>query len=51
MLNLDTGELRIPPHTQKAYSNQNTPDPVTFELDRAGDLRTVRTLRVLFRCA
>jgi integrase len=43
-LDLNTGELRIPPHIQKDYPNENTPDPVTFELDRASDLRTVRTL-------
>jgi site-specific recombinase XerD len=45
MLDLDAGELRIPLTIQKDYPNENTPDPVTFELDRAGDLRTVRTLR------
>ena len=45
MLDLDDGELRIPPGIQKQYPNDNTPDTVTFELDRSGDLRTVRTLR------
>jgi len=45
MLDLDMGELRIPPHIQKDYPNDNTPDPATFELDKSGDLRTERTLR------
>jgi len=45
MLDLDERELRIPPHIQKDYPNDNSPDPVTFGLDRGGDLRTVRTLR------
>lgn len=45
MLDLDEQELRIPPHIQKDYPNDNSPDPVTFGLDRGSDLRTVRTLR------
>jgi len=45
MLDLDVGELRIPANIQKDYPNENTPSPATFELDRSGDLRTVRTLR------
>ena len=45
MLDLDAGELRIPPGIQKDYPNDNTPDPVTFALDKSDDLRTVRTLR------
>lgn len=45
MLDLDDGQLRIPGSIQKDYPNDNSPDPVTFELDRSGDLRTVRTLR------
>jgi integrase len=45
MLDLDAGELRIPPRIQKDYPNDNSPDRETFELDRSGDLRTVRTLR------
>ena len=45
MLDLEERELRIPPGIQKNYPNDNSPDPVTFGLDRGGDLRTVRTLR------
>lgn len=45
MLDLDEEQLRIPAGIQKDYPNENTPDPVTFALDRGGDLRTVRTLR------
>jgi integrase len=45
MLDLDENQLRIPAGIQKDYPNDNTPDPVTFELDASGDLRTVRTLR------
>lgn len=45
MVDLDTGELRIPPQIQKDYPNENAPDPATFALDQSGDLRTVRTLR------
>jgi integrase len=45
MLDLDESQLRIPAGIQKDYPNDNTPDPVTFELDASGDLRTVRTLR------
>jgi integrase len=45
MLDLDAAELRIPGHIQKHPPTGATPDPVTFALDRAGTLRTVRTLR------
>jgi len=45
MLDLDEGELRIPPDIQKDYPNENSPSVATFELDQSGDLRTVRTLR------
>jgi len=45
MLDLAERELRIPPEIQKDYPNENTPKRATFELDRGGDLRTVRTLR------
>jgi len=45
MLDLAAGELRIPPGIQKDYPNDNTPNPATFELDPAGDLRTERALR------
>ena len=45
MVDLDEGELRIPASIQKDYPNENTPSPATFELDRGGDLRTVRALR------
>jgi integrase len=45
MLDLDEGELRIPPGIQKDYPNDNNPSRVTFALDPSGDLRTVRTLR------
>jgi integrase len=45
MLDLDSGELRIPPGIQKDYPNDNTPDPSTFDLDRDGSLRTERALR------
>lgn len=46
MVDLDDGQLRIPSFIQKDYPNDNTPDPVTFALDRSGELRTVRTVRV-----
>jgi len=45
MLDLDDGELRIPPGIQKDYPNENSPSVATFELDQSGDLQTVRTLR------
>jgi integrase len=45
MLDLDERELRIPPGIQKDYPNENSPSRATFELDRGGHLRTVRTLR------
>lgn len=45
MLDLEAEELRIPPGIQKDYPNDNTPSAATFELDRSGSLRTVRTLR------
>ncbi len=45
IVDLDEGELRIPASIQKDYPNENTPSPTTFELDRGGDLRTVRALR------
>lgn len=45
MVDLDEGELRIPARIQKDYPNDNTPSAATFELDRSGQLRTVRTLR------
>lgn len=45
MVDLEDGQLRIPPHIQKQYPNGKTPPPVTFELDRDDSLRTVRTLR------
>lgn len=45
MLDLDEEQLRIPAAIQKDYPNDNAPSPVTFELDRSNDLRTVRTLR------
>lgn len=45
MLDLDDDLLRIPVRIQKDYPTDRTPDPVTFELDRTGDLRTVRTLQ------
>jgi len=45
MLDLDEGELRIPADIQKDYPNENSPSPATFELDRSGRLRTIRTLR------
>jgi site-specific recombinase XerC len=45
MLDLDVGELRIPPRIQKDYPNDNTPNPATFELDQSNDLRTPRILR------
>jgi integrase len=46
MVDLDDGQLRIPGSIQKDYPNSNSPDPVTFALDRSGELRTVRALRV-----
>lgn len=45
MLDLDDEQLRIPGSIQKDYPNDQSPGPVTFVLDRAGTLRTVRTLR------
>ena len=45
MIDLDESELRIPPEIQKDYPNDNSPSRVTFRLDPAGDLATVRTLR------
>lgn len=45
MLDLEEEQLRIPASIQKDYPNDNSPKPVTFELDRSGALRTVRTLR------
>jgi len=45
MLDLEEDQLRIPASIQKDYPNDNTPSPATFRLDRAGNLRTVRTLR------
>lgn len=45
MLDLEEETLRIPARIQKDYPNENTPSPATFELDKSGDLRTVRTLR------
>lgn len=49
MLDLDEGLLLIPPHIQKGFhpddSPSMNPDQVTFQLDRAGNLRTARTLR------
>lgn len=45
MVDVEDGQLRIPAHIQKDYPNENTPSAATFELDRSGDLRTVRTLR------
>jgi integrase len=44
MLDVDDGTLRIPAMIQKDYPNENTPSPVTFQLDRSGDLRTVRAM-------
>jgi len=45
MLDLDDGQLRLPGHIQKDYPTENSPDPVTIEIDLEGDLRTARTLR------
>lgn len=45
MLDLTENQLRIPSEIQKQYPNDRTPNPVTFELDRHGSLRTIRTLR------
>ncbi|MDZ7850057.1 MAG: tyrosine-type recombinase/integrase [Halodesulfurarchaeum sp.] len=45
MLDLDDGTLFVPGPIQKDYPNDNSPPPVTMELDQSGDLRTVRTLR------
>lgn len=45
MLGLDESELRVPSSIQKDYPNDNSPSPVTFGLDPANDLATVRTLR------
>lgn len=46
MLDLEEQQLRIPASIQKDYPNDNTPSAATFALDRSGELRTVRTLRV-----
>jgi len=45
MLDLDDEQLRLPGHIQKDYPNENSPDPVTIEIDQEGDLRTVRAVR------
>jgi integrase len=45
MLDLDRSELRVPARIQKDYPNDEEPPPRTIELDRAGQLRTVRALR------
>lgn len=45
MLDLDESELRIPPSIQKDYPNDNSPSRVTFGLDPANELATVRTIR------
>jgi integrase len=45
MLDLEAGELRLPAQVQKDYPNENSPRPTTIALDRAGTLRTERTLR------
>ena len=45
LLDLDDGTLFVPGPIQKDYPNDNSPPPVTIELDQSGDLRTVRTLR------
>ncbi|WP_259518584.1 tyrosine-type recombinase/integrase [Halanaeroarchaeum sp. HSR-CO] len=45
MLDLDDGTLFVPGPIQKDYPNDNSPPPVTMELDQSGDLRTVRSLR------
>ena len=45
MLDLDDEVLRIPADIQKDYPTDRSPSPTTFELDRGGNLRTVRTLR------
>lgn len=45
MLDLDDRALRLPAHAQKDYPTDRSPRPATFELDPAGDLATVRTLR------
>ena len=45
MLDLTDETLRIPAGIQKDYPTDRMPDPVMCELDRSGDLRTVRTLR------
>lgn len=45
MLDLEERQLRIPPRIQKDYPTDRSPDPATFQLDRSGELRTVRTLR------
>lgn len=37
MLDLDAGELRIPPDIQEDYPNENTPDVATFALDRMAE--------------
>ncbi|QAU11324.1 site-specific integrase (plasmid) [Halorubrum sp. BOL3-1] len=51
MVDLDEAELRIPGGIQKHPPTGGTPDPVTFALDRSGELRTVRTLRAYFNDA
>lgn len=46
MLDLRDGLLQLPTHLQKDYPIEGeSPPPVTLELDRNDDLRTVRTLR------
>jgi integrase len=45
MLDLDSGQLRIPGNIQKDYPNDNSPNPARFELDPEGELSTARTLR------
>jgi len=45
MLDPEEHELRILLWIQNDCLNDNSLDPVTFGLDRGGNLRTVRTLR------
>lgn len=45
MLDLEAGELRIPGGIQKGYPTDSEPQPVTFELDKSGNLGTVKALR------
>lgn len=44
MLDLDEGQLRIPPEIQKRHPDGTLPPPAAFELDQSGELRTTRTL-------